>query len=74
MPAVGRASLVAFDCPNPRELAEFYAALTGWSVELDEHADLWVQLRSDGGMTLAFQRADDWRPPQWPGVSTQRRT
>ncbi|WP_130650568.1 VOC family protein [Egicoccus halophilus] len=28
----------------------------------------WVELRADGGATIAFQPVgDDYRPPQWPG-------
>jgi hypothetical protein len=28
----------------------------------------WVQLRSDGGATLAFQLAPDHQPPRWPSA------
>ncbi len=62
--AIARLSLVALDCPDPRQLAEFYAAITGWDVDHD--GGNWVQLRSDVGATLAFQRAPDHQPPQWP--------
>ncbi|QBI19909.1 VOC family protein [Egibacter rhizosphaerae] len=61
---IARLQLVAFDCPDPRALADFYAAITGW--ELDEDAGDWVQLRSDAGATLAFQEAPDHQPPVWP--------
>ncbi|GAA5167304.1 VOC family protein [Pseudonocardia eucalypti] len=57
-------SLVALDCPDPRALAGFYARITGWPV--DQDADGWVQLRSPGGATIAFQRAPGLRPPDWP--------
>ena len=75
MPPV-RLSLTAIDCPDPMALAGFYSALTGWpldatSEELEEIEALevvtWVQLRSDVGATLAFQRVDGYRAPQWPG-------
>ncbi len=28
----------------------------------------WVTLKGDTEVTLAFQRADDWTPPVWPGA------
>lgn len=70
---IGRLSLTALDCPDPLALARFYSGVTGWPIDatLDEVDALervsWVQLRSDGGATLAFQRVDTHRPPQWPG-------
>ncbi len=72
MNLVGRLSLVALDCADPLELAEFYSAITGWEIDDDEpgwdEADDWVQLRSpNAGVTLAFQRVAHHRPPQWPG-------
>ena len=67
MPAIARLSLFALDCREPRALAEFYAAITGW--EINEHSDDgWVQLCSDTGATLAFQLAPDYEPPQWPSA------
>jgi catechol 2,3-dioxygenase-like lactoylglutathione lyase family enzyme len=67
MPGIARLSLTALDCPDPLALAHFYAALTGWAVDADEDYDEWVELVSDGGATLAFQRVPDYRPPKWPG-------
>lgn len=64
MSGIARFSLVALDCPDPQELAQFYMAITGWNLDFDNGR--WVQLRSDGGATLAFQRAPDHRPPTWP--------
>ncbi|HEX9766850.1 MAG TPA: VOC family protein [Nitriliruptorales bacterium] len=68
MNRIARFSLVALDCPDPQALAQFYAQLTGFDLD-DEDGD-WVQLRSDAGATLAFQRAPDHQPPIWP--STER--
>jgi len=63
-------SLVALDCPDPVRLAEFYAQLTGWSVEpVDETTDGlvdWVQLASNGQPTIAFQRVTHYVAPTWP--------
>lgn len=66
MAGIARFSLVALDCPDPRALAEFYAALTGWEIERDDGD--WVQLghNTTGGATLAFQLAPGHRPPVWP--------
>lgn len=68
MPAIAKLSLFAFDCPDPHGLAEFYMGITGW--ELDHVGDDgdWVELRSDGGATLAFQLAPDHQPPVWPSA------
>jgi hypothetical protein len=66
MAAIARYTLTALDCPDPRSLAEFYSAITGWPIGSDDGE--WVELRSDGGATLAFQRAPDHRPPVWPSA------
>lgn len=63
---VARLSLVALDCPEPRALAEFYAGITGWEVADGDGDDEWVELASDGGVTMAFQRAPGHQPPTWP--------
>lgn len=66
--AIARFQLVAIDCPDPRVLGAFYSAITGWR-ETRPHEDYpeWVQLVSEGGATIAFQRVADYAPPQWPG-------
>ncbi len=66
MPAIAKLSLCALDAAEPRRLAEFYAAITGWEVDRDDGD--WVQLRSGGGVTLAFQLAPDHQPPSWPST------
>jgi catechol 2,3-dioxygenase-like lactoylglutathione lyase family enzyme len=65
MTRIARFSLVALDCRDPRALAEFYAAITGWE---PDDGDDWVELRSEGGATIAFQRAPDHQPPDWPSA------
>lgn len=65
MAGIARFGLVALDCADPRALARFYAAITGWEIDHDDGD--WVQLRGDGGATLAFQHAPGHRPPVWPG-------
>lgn len=65
MAPIARFSLVALDCPDPQALAAFYSQITGW--EIDD-GDGWVQLRSGGGATIAFQRVHDHQPPAWPSA------
>jgi catechol 2,3-dioxygenase-like lactoylglutathione lyase family enzyme len=66
MSAIAKLTMFAFDCADPRAVAEFYGAITGWDIERDSGD--WVQLRSDGGATLAFQLAPDHQPPVWPSA------
>ncbi|WP_407562320.1 VOC family protein [Streptomyces sp. 184] len=56
--------LVALDCPEPRELAEFYRELLGGEVK--RYGDDWYDLFAADGTRLAFQRAPGMRPPSWP--------
>ena len=67
MTSIARLAWTAVDCPDAVGLARFYSALTGWPVDEDESDDLWVQLRSDEGATLALQQVADYRAPEWPG-------
>jgi catechol 2,3-dioxygenase-like lactoylglutathione lyase family enzyme len=66
MAAIARLSVFALDCRDPQSLARFYGAITDWKVDRDDGE--WVQLRSDGGATLAFQLAPDHEPPVWPSA------
>jgi catechol 2,3-dioxygenase-like lactoylglutathione lyase family enzyme len=53
------------DCPDPRQLARFYARLL--AMQVIEDAPDWVVLGRESGMReLAFQRAEPWVPPRWP--------
>ncbi|MBX9362786.1 VOC family protein [Streptomyces massasporeus] len=64
MPAVARFRSVVVDCPEPRELAHFYARVGGGTPE-DDDPD-WVVLRVPGGPRLAFQRSPGYTAPEWP--------
>ena len=66
MPAIAKLTVFALDCADPRGVAEFYSKITGWAVDRDDGE--WVQLRGDGGATLAFQLAPDHVPPIWPSA------
>jgi catechol 2,3-dioxygenase-like lactoylglutathione lyase family enzyme len=62
---IGRLHHLAFDCPDPLALAEFYAALLGKPITY--RSDGWVVVAdNDRTSGLAFQRAPDYRRPQWP--------
>ncbi len=64
MPGIAEFSTVVLDCPDAEELARFYSELTGFPAEGDPS---WMQLDIAEGPTIAFQRVDNFRPPQWPG-------
>ena len=69
-PVRPRLSVFALDCPDPRSLAAFYSALTGWPVrpsDLDDVDGDWFELVADGPVTIACQQVDDFHAPQWPG-------
>jgi predicted enzyme related to lactoylglutathione lyase len=61
---------VVLDCPHPAELAGFYQALLGGVVNKRDKrwalSDDWATLHTTSGLVLAFQRATDYQPPQWP--------
>ncbi|HEY8980919.1 MAG TPA: VOC family protein [Streptomyces sp.] len=61
---------VVLDCPAPAELAAFYHALLGGTVDRPDprwslHED-WSTLHTPSGLVLCFQRVRDHRPPTWP--------
>jgi catechol 2,3-dioxygenase-like lactoylglutathione lyase family enzyme len=62
---IGRLEKTVVDCPDPRALAAFYAAILGMRV--NEDSDDWVVIGAEpGARQLAFQRAAHYRPPDWP--------
>lgn len=62
---------VVLDCPDPAQLAEFYQSLLGGTVNQHDPrwalGENWATLHSPSGLVLAFQRVEDYQPPQWPG-------
>jgi predicted enzyme related to lactoylglutathione lyase len=68
VPEGPRTAGVVLDCPDPKALAEFYAALLGWPGEpVILYEGHWAELHNPGGgMTLEFQRTADYQPPTWP--------
>ena len=62
---IGRLEKTVLDCPDPRALARFYAAILG--MRINEDSDDWVVIGSEpGARQLAFQRAAQWIAPDWP--------
>ena len=62
---IGWLEKTVVDCPDPRSLAAFYAAVLGMGVNEDDED--WVVIGVEPGQRqLAFQRVEQWVPPQWP--------
>ncbi len=62
---IGRLHHVILDCPEPEELAEFYAELLGLPVTY-RSVDFVVVSADTTTSGLAFQRAPDHQAPRWP--------
>ncbi len=58
-----RLSGITVNAPDALALAKFYAELTDGVAEGDSH---WAGVTGPNGL-IAFQRVEDFRPPQWPG-------
>ncbi|WP_369212581.1 VOC family protein [Streptomyces flavofungini] len=63
--AIARLGTVVLDCPDPRALAEFYAAVVGGTP--NRAADYWYELAGQPGAPLAFQESPGYARPSWPG-------
>ena len=62
---IGKLEKTVFDCPDPRALAAFYAAVLG--MRTIQNSPDWVTIGTDPDhRELAFQRSPDWQPPRWP--------
>ena len=58
---------VMLDCPDARQLAEFYGALTGWGVAGADEEGAWAYLTPPGTeIMIGFQRVEGYQPPRWP--------
>jgi len=56
---------VVLDATDPRQLAQFYEQLLGWTITQDSPG--WVKLNSpDGGSGLSFQDEPAYTRPVWP--------
>jgi catechol 2,3-dioxygenase-like lactoylglutathione lyase family enzyme len=65
MAEIARMRSIVLDCPDPAALAEFYRGIIGWEVGYADEE--WVSLTDGGQVRVCFQRAEDHRPPIWPG-------
>lgn len=65
-------SLVALDCPNPLELAEFYRRIVGGSIRRSDDDPEWVRLEIEGSGDIGFQQVPEYQPPDWPNGSPQQ--
>lgn len=54
---------VTLDCPDARQLADFYAAITGGTVTFANES--WAILDGPGGH-IEFQTVPNHQPPRWP--------
>jgi hypothetical protein len=52
-------STVVVDCPQPRQLAEFYAAVLGGDINDFRGDGSWIDVRPPGGQRMSFQLAPD---------------
>lgn len=52
------------DCPDTAALAEFYRQVLGWEITRSEGD--WAVLQGPGELRLAFQKANDFTPLDWP--------
>lgn len=67
--AIATLGVTVLDCPNPRELAAFYAAVLDWRIDDDGDPDgEWIELVGPNGPQLAFQRSVGYQPPRWPST------
>lgn len=53
---------VAFDCHEPKRLAEFWCQLLGVEILHDYDDFIWLKAQRDGGYKLAFQKVPDPTP------------
>ena len=65
---IGTLRNVAFDAPDHRGLARFYADLLAGEVVGD--TDEWTVIRTADGWRIGFQPAADHRAPTWPCAGT----
>ena len=62
---IGRMHHVVIDCSDPAALAAFYSELLG--LPITYRSDDWVVIaKNDTTSGVAFQRAHDYQPPEWP--------
>ncbi|MCQ8831030.1 VOC family protein [Streptomyces malaysiensis] len=63
--AVATAAVLALDCADPEELAEFYARVLGAEIQPMTTPDR-IEIAAPGGSRMAFLRDHGFAPPSWP--------
>ncbi len=67
---IGKLQCIVLDCPDVRELAQFYQSLIGGAVNQPDVrwsvGDAFATLHTECGLVLGFQCVKDYRAPQWP--------
>lgn len=67
---IGKLQCVVLDCPDVGELARFYRALLGGTVDRPDPRwavdDGFATLHTGDGMVFAFQRVPGYLAPRWP--------
>lgn len=61
--AIARFPGFVLDCPDAEVLANFYATMLGWKVDVSPG---WADIRSDQGQCISFQQVDGYTAPTWP--------
>jgi hypothetical protein len=56
--------MVTLDCADPREEADFWAALLGYEQAYAD--DNYAMLKGPDGPALGFGRVEDYASPAWP--------
>lgn len=65
---IGTWQALVFDCKDPDELASFYQQLLGMIRVQEDEDGSWISIGDAADRPgLAFQRVDDYTPPDWPG-------
>jgi predicted enzyme related to lactoylglutathione lyase len=62
---------IVLDAPDARELAQFYAALLGWTIASEEDG-FCTMAPSSGVAYLATQTAERYERPTWPNQPGQQ--
>src|SRR5438132_4454922 len=66
MPIVSKLIATTIDCPEPRKLAAFYQALTGWETTYEDEEYAAVAPQGDVHPGINFQRVEAYTAPGWP--------
>jgi predicted enzyme related to lactoylglutathione lyase len=66
VPIVSKLIATTIDCPEPRKLAAFYQALTGWETTYEDDEYAAVAPKGDAHPGINFQRVEGYTAPAWP--------